>query len=143
MTNIHFLKIWPTEFKKVRDGEKTLEVRRDDRNPRYQPGDMVVLEHYRPPTPTDGDETRWRYQGDHLVKRIGYIERGEHVPAGFCAFQLLPPNDGDEALIEEFHEPEGPNYGRRCRLRFAVSATSTPEHPTQWASRAEQRKDRP
>ena len=121
MTTIHFLKCTPEAYRKVESGEKTLEVRRDDRVPRFEAGDIVVLEHYRPFSAETDDGHYWQYQGDHATRRIGYVERGEHVPPGYCSFALVKEDFDDEELIESFFEETTPNLGRRQRLRFGVS----------------------
>lgn len=45
---IHELKTWPKYFKRVYFGEKTFEIRKDDRD--YQPGDVLQLKEYDPET---------------------------------------------------------------------------------------------
>ena len=92
MTTVHFLKSHPDAYRKAASGEKTLEVRKDDRTPRYETGDIVILEHYRPATPETHEDGTWTYMGEHVTKRIGYVERGPHVPPGYCAFALVHHN---------------------------------------------------
>lgn len=121
MTTVHFLKSTPDAYRKVASGEKTLEVRRDDRTPRYKTGDIVVLDHYRPATPQERDGGTWTYQGEHQTRRIGYVERGEHVPAGYCSFALLKPATGDEDLVEQHFVESDADRGRKQRFAFEVS----------------------
>lgn len=121
MTTLHFLKSTPDAYRKVASGEKTLEVRKDDRSPRYKTGDIVVLECYRPLSAETDDGNSWTYQGEHQVRRIGYVERGEHVPSGYCSFALQPAEDDDWNLIEQFPVKTTVDRGRRCRLRLVVS----------------------
>lgn len=45
---IHGLKTWPEYFQEVWDGNKTFEVRRNDRN--FEVGDKLLLEEYDPKT---------------------------------------------------------------------------------------------
>ena len=46
MPRIHELKTWPAYWQAVESGEKTFEVRRDDRG--FQKGDILVLQLYDP-----------------------------------------------------------------------------------------------
>lgn len=122
MTTVHFLKSTPEAYRKVASGEKTLEVRKDDRSPRFEAGDIAVLEHYRPLSAETDDGHSWTFQGEHQVRRIGYVERGEHVPSGYCSFALTKIQDGDAQLVERYMVKLGDKErGRRVRLRFAVS----------------------
>lgn len=58
----HELKILPEYFNAVRDGTKTFEIRKNDRN--YHIGDTVILKEY---TPQNG------FTGEVVVRKITYI----------------------------------------------------------------------
>lgn len=76
----HKLKIWPQYFRAVRDGFKTCELRRADRD--FQVGDFLMLIEYEPI-----DETR---TGDSVVRRITHIHTAADQPRGMLAgFVLL------------------------------------------------------
>lgn len=65
----HHLKTWPKYFDVVRRGDKTFEVRRNDRA--FAVGDTLVLEEYDPaalPTP--------KYTGRSTEKVVTYIFKG-------------------------------------------------------------------
>lgn len=64
--SLHHLKSWPEFFEPVLEGEKTFELRRNDRD--YKVGDHLVLREYEP-----GED---RYTGRELVKRVSYVMRG-------------------------------------------------------------------
>lgn len=44
--NIHDLKTWPLYYRAVRDGTKTFELRRNDRE--YRVGDLLILKEWEP-----------------------------------------------------------------------------------------------
>jgi hypothetical protein len=71
---IHELKSWPQFFEKVVSGEKTFEVRLDDRN--FKVGDFLYLREY--------DPKALRYSGRFQYARITYIldAREDRIVAG-------------------------------------------------------------
>lgn len=75
-TQIHLLKIRRFYLEQIIAGNKTFEIRKNDRD--FQVGDRVVLKEY----PKVGDSAR------EVVKRIGYISTFEQMP-GYCVFSLL------------------------------------------------------
>lgn len=44
----HVLKTWPEFYRAVQSGAKTLELRKDDRTPRYSVGQMIELVYFDP-----------------------------------------------------------------------------------------------
>jgi hypothetical protein len=90
MSKIHRLKIDPEYYEAIFSGEKTFEVRYNDRN--YIQGDFIIF-----------DETehnnREKYTGRILYARIGYVLDDFHgLTNGFCAFSLK--DVGDAMVIE-------------------------------------------
>lgn len=75
---IHHLKTWVEFFNAVACGEKTWEVRKNDRN--YSTGDIVVLQEY---------SREWgHYTGRYMSFQIGAVY---HVPqTDFVSFALEP-----------------------------------------------------
>ena len=98
---IHNLKTHPAYFKRLADGSKTFEIRKNDRG--YQAGDVLLLEEFDPAGDHDrcGDATctRSRYTGAVIRYRVGFIAvgtlfgltLGEHV-----VMSLLPCGDDYE-----------------------------------------------
>lgn len=86
---VHVLKCDPEYFEAVESGKKPFEVRRDDREPPFETGDIVALVH--------GPGIRY---GERLVKRIGYVARGGRIPEGFCVFALVPAKVDDGIRVE-------------------------------------------
>ena len=82
---VHVLKCDEGYFEDVRQGAKEFEVRADDRDPPFTGGDVVALVH------TDPGPS----YGAVLIRRIGYLARGERIPPGFCVFALRPMEAGD------------------------------------------------
>lgn len=75
---MHRLRIWPQHFKEVKNGNKTFEIRKDDRN--FQLGDGIFLEEY--------DPKENKYTGDQVTKIITYIIKGDGfgISKGYCVF---------------------------------------------------------
>lgn len=80
MNKIHRLKTWPNEYAAVRDGRKTFEVRKNDRD--FIVGDVLVLEEYDPATVS--------YSERSVVRRVDYILPGDQfgIAPGFVVMSL-------------------------------------------------------
>ncbi len=87
---IHILKTEAPYFGEVRLGKKPFEVRKDDREPPYETGDVVAL--------VFTGEGPWH--GDVEIRRIGYLARGGRIPDGYCVFELQEARSGDDARVE-------------------------------------------
>lgn len=91
---IHELKTWPEFFKAIDAGQKTFEVRRNDRD--FHKGDEVRLLEWNPATK--------QYTGNFIEAEIGFIIDSDFgLESGVVAFSLLhqkPKNWG------YFHEKE-------------------------------------
>ena len=59
----HNLKTWPDIFKVMKSGEKTFDIRKNDRN--FEVGDQVILDEFNPETN--------KYTGDHIHALITWI----------------------------------------------------------------------
>lgn len=64
---IHELKCWPSYFRAVKAGDKTFEVRKDDRDG-YDLHDYLLLQEWRPSADSPGT-----YTGDSLMCRVTYV----------------------------------------------------------------------
>ena len=67
---IHTLKVWPNYFYALERGDKTFEVRRDDRG--FQKGDILNLVEYDPKQLTE----RTRLTGNAMEMLISYVLTG-------------------------------------------------------------------
>jgi len=61
--DIHNLKTWPDIFKVMKTGEKTFDIRKNDRD--FKVGDQVILHEY--------DPDKKKYTGDHIHAKITWI----------------------------------------------------------------------
>lgn len=85
--NYHDLKILPEYFEQVRTGQKTFEIRKNDRD--FQPGDTVALREYQQFSPTQGS-----YTGKSMHFTIGYVLPLEgFVDKAWVVFSLLPERE--------------------------------------------------
>ncbi len=90
MKRVHELKTWPVYFDAIVSGEKTFEVRRDDRG--FQKGDIVELQRT---TPGDLHRVDYTLQGKvkALIRfEIGWILTGGQlgIEPGYVVFSLRP-----------------------------------------------------
>lgn len=65
---MHYLKTWPIYFNEICSGQKTFEVRKNDRN--FKKGDSVTLQEY--------DPEAKMYTGREIIKTIGFILNNEN-----------------------------------------------------------------
>ena len=78
----HKLKIWPEYFRLVFMGRKTFEFRPDDRDPKFEVEDVLVLEEWDPSTQ--------EYTGRRQRCVVLQISRPEPfpVPKGYCIMSI-------------------------------------------------------
>lgn len=107
---MHELKVWPQYFPALRDGLKSSEFRKDDRQPRFAVGDVLRLREWNPERfAVDGRE----YTGREVERRVTYVARGGVIPEGFCVMSLeeIPrraresaPPSTDAKFLEEIRD---------------------------------------
>ena len=83
----HRVKSWPENFSAVVAGRKTFEIRRDDRSPPYQCGDLILLQEWVPPDRPEVSEPGFSRR--QALFMIGRVDRGPCCPDGWCAFELI------------------------------------------------------
>ena len=69
MSTTHELKSWPQHFAPLMNGEKSFELRKNDRD--FQVGDMLRLREYDPVSKTYTGREEWR-EITYLIKGYGY-----------------------------------------------------------------------
>lgn len=75
----HDLKTWPVYFQPIIQGEKTFEIRSNDRN--FRVGDILLLREYDPETRT--------YSGRWAKAKVSYIIGKESAPAGIELYDIV------------------------------------------------------
>jgi hypothetical protein len=75
---VHDLKTWPQYFQAVREGRKTFELRKWDRD--YKEGDRLILREFDPLI----DE----FTGEAVRAIITYILTGPFAPVGMCLMSI-------------------------------------------------------
>ncbi len=76
---IHEIKIYPSYYAAVASGDKTFELRKDDRG--YKVGDILKLNEW------DGE----KYTGHSMMRRITYIYKGNDkygLSDGYCILSI-------------------------------------------------------
>ncbi len=77
---VHELKTWPEQFQAIRNGSKTFDYRKNDRE--FKSGDQLALREWDPK-----DEA---YTGRTIYTDIGYMLHGGFgVPDGYIVLSLL------------------------------------------------------
>lgn len=91
-TRTHELKTWPAFFAAIRDGDKTFEVRLNDRG--FQRGDVLRLREWRPVT----DEGRSGYTGNDEWRTVTYVLTGKQfgIEDGYCVMGLSEEVEDDD-----------------------------------------------
>lgn len=80
---LHELKCWPGYFQAILDGEKTFEIRKNDRE--FRVGDTVRLKEYQP--------LRQEYTGREKTFVISYVETEFiGITEGFCVLGMRGKN---------------------------------------------------
>ena len=79
---IHDLKCHPEPFQAIIDGVKLWEFRKDDRDPRYAVGDVLLLREWEPATKA--------YTARCTMARVVYLLRGPEygIPEGYCVMSM-------------------------------------------------------
>jgi hypothetical protein len=89
---VHALKTWPQFYEAVVSGEKTFEVRRNDRG--YQVGDILILQEYRPDA--------FVFTGRETDVRVTYLLQDERwLRPGFCVMGIVPAEVTEQAPENE------------------------------------------
>ena len=82
---VHYLKIWPVFFDRVVSGEKTFEIRRNDRD--FSAGDMLCLQ-------------EWDVEDQKLTGRMA------HVVVTYCSDLSRPPTNFDGWCAMQIRQAE-------------------------------------
>ncbi len=91
---IHEVKCAPIMFERLLSGEKTFDLRRDDRG--YQMGDELRLREYDDKRGHECDDPTCRlsrYTGRVLVRRIGFVAKGVFYGLDLGAHAILSLRD--------------------------------------------------
>ena len=105
MTRVHFLKTDPDVFGYVWIGQKSFEIRKNDRN--YYPGDILLLRE----TKYSGHQMKngkpMRYTGRWISVRVSYVLRGPiyGLEDGWVIMSIEPaPSKGEQLSIAWMQE---------------------------------------
>lgn len=79
---IHRLKCWPEPYDAVRSGDKTLELRKNDRN--YKAGDVLILQAY--------DPACGMYLNAETEMLVTHVQTGFGLQDGYVALSIRPAN---------------------------------------------------
>lgn len=76
---VHELKTWPEYFEEVVKGNKTFEIRLNDRN--FQVGDILELKEY--------DPIKKSHTGRHVRVKVTYLlDKHPFVPEGYVCMSI-------------------------------------------------------
>jgi hypothetical protein len=84
----HELKTWPQYFAAIEKGEKTFEIRKNDRD--FKKGDLLELQEWDPITE--------KYTCNIITFGVGYVITDTRwgLQEGFCVMSLVPPKQSGE-----------------------------------------------
>lgn len=87
----HCLKTWPAYWLAVERGDKTFEVRKDDRA--FQAGDTLLLEYFDPERKPEEYEGFSRYP---IARRVTFVLPGGQfgIEPGYVVLGLATPSEG-------------------------------------------------
>jgi hypothetical protein len=88
----HELKIWPVYYQAVKSGQKTFELRNNDRG--FQKGDRVILREFDPNAPTGLVNVKGGFTNSlPLVFDVGFIlpVDAQHVVFSLIPVKMEPP----------------------------------------------------
>ena len=77
------MKSLTTHFRGIRSGAKKFEIRRDDREGKFQIGDELLMREF--------DQDRQDYTGDSVTVEVTYIMRGKPtnpIAVGYCVMAI-------------------------------------------------------
>lgn len=123
MIKRHLLKTWPPYFKAVLEGEKTFEIRKNDRD--YGVGDELLLREWDPDTET--------YSGREVLVEVTYMSKA-YQQRGFVvmAFKKTSPGAKARVIVESPYGSEDPEtvernkaYARLC-MRDSLNRGEAP-----------------
>lgn len=98
----HELKVWPQYFPALRDGVKSFEFRKDDREPRFAVGDVLRLREWDPQRfGVNGRD----YTGREVLRRVTYVARDGVIPEGYCVMAIEPIESRRAAPPQETTTP--------------------------------------
>lgn len=77
---IHELKTWPKYFEEILTGNKTFEVRKNDRD--FKQDDTLLLKEWNP--------EYLKYTGREISKKVGYVLKGRQfgIEAEHCVMSI-------------------------------------------------------
>ena len=84
----HYLKTWPEFYKEILSGNKTFEIRKNDR--KFAAGDTLVLQEW-DPILVDRDNPSSGYTGNDIRRRVDYVltsDKSAGLIAGYCVMTI-------------------------------------------------------
>lgn len=103
--NQHRLRSQPESFDPLFAGQKRAEFRRDDRAPRFDVGDTLILREWQ--HSEDPNDLNGTYTGRYVVAEVTHIDRGAwEIPDGYAVLSLTIKDRGTEPWDSRLNEPE-------------------------------------
>jgi hypothetical protein len=96
----HHLKTWPEFYSKVVTGEKSFEIRRNDRS--FAVGDVLILREFDPKTD--------QYTGQEVYRRVVYLTDFGQIAGNVC--MAIVPARSSLQRMEEAVLPKAPRLRR-------------------------------
>ena len=136
----HELKTWPEFYRCLESGEKTFELRKDDRG--FRAGDVLRLREWRRLRVVDG-VAEGEYTGREMRRTVTYVLSGFGLERGYVALGLSPADsslwEAQQQLVEKWREAaafeaenSNPQYASaldQCADDLAALQPGSPQEP--------------
>lgn len=84
----HEYKVWPDYYRAILEGRKKFEWRRDDRDPRPEVGDVLILREWIPDDSAPFDAGRYTGRSIHAPVTFTLRDGAFGLPEGFVVMSL-------------------------------------------------------
>lgn len=108
----HEAKILPEWFEALLSGRKSFEVRKDDRDPKYQTGDELFLREF------DGID----YTGRTITAEVTFVLRNEYCREGFCILSVIVKDSSPQRPVTHYDQIRSMSVEQMAEYHYSLTA---------------------
>ena len=108
----HEAKILPEWFEALLSGRKSFEVRKDDRDPKYQTGDELFLREF------DGID----YTGRTITAEVTFVLRNEYCREGFCILSVIVKDSSPQRPVTRYDQIRSMSVEQMAEYHYSFTA---------------------